>query len=298
MIVRCGGYQGDNSIHTRALRVFEAELLRAGIAAELTVNVTQQGRKAADLLAMVEQGALDLCYFNSSYLSERVPSLRLLDLPFLIADRTHAYRHLDGPLGDRLVGDVKARTGFRVLDFWDNGFRHFSNRLRPIRSPGDCAGMKIRSLDSPLYQEIFHAFGFEPVVIDVKDLPGAVTSGAVDAQENPLTNTVNFDLHQTHRHITLSAHFFGVALVLVNAAWFDACPADTQQVIRGAVAAATKTQRAAAAKEDVDCLARLKQDGCEIVTADAVDRAGFEAAVADIRRREMAQLDPELRYIL
>src|SRR5688572_16043978 len=103
MILRCGGYQGESSIHTRALRVIEAELGRAGIAVTLTVNVTQQGHKAADLLGMVERGDLDLCYFNSSYLAERVPSLRLLDLPFLITDRTHAYRHLDGPLGDRLV---------------------------------------------------------------------------------------------------------------------------------------------------------------------------------------------------
>ncbi len=297
MIVRCGGYQGDSSIHTHALRVIEADLGRAGIAVELTVNVTQQGRKAADLLAMVERGELDLCYFNSSYLSERVPSLRLLDLPFLITDRAQAYRHLDGPLGDRLIGGVKAKTGFRVLEFWDNGFRHISNRLRPIRAPRDCAGMKIRTLDNPLHQEIFRAFGFEPVIIDVKDLPGAVASGLVDAQENPLTNTVNFGMHRTHRHISLTSHFFGVALLLINAKHFDDWPAQTQAAVRAAAAAATRTQRAAAAREDVDCLDRLKQDGCEIVTAEAVDRAGFEAAVADIRRREMAKLDPELREL-
>jgi tripartite ATP-independent transporter DctP family solute receptor len=297
MIVRCGGYQGDGSIHTRGLRVIETELGRAGIGAELTINVTQQGRKAADLLAMVEGGDLDLCYFNSSYLSERVPSLRLLDLPFLITDRTQAYRHLDGPLGDRLVGDVRAQTGFRVLEFWDNGFRHFSNRLRPIRQPRDCGGMKIRSLDNPLYQEIFRAFGFDPVVIDVKDLPDAVASGVVDAQENPLTNTVNFGMHRTHRHITLSSHFFGVALLLVNAKQFDAWPAETQAALRAAAAAATKTQRALAAQEDIDCLERLRQDGCEIVMAEAVDRTRFEKAVAKIRKRELAKLDPSLREL-
>ena len=297
MLLRCGGYQGDSSIHTRALRVVEAELGRAGIGVALTVNITQQGHKAADLLAMVERGDLDLCYFNSSYLAERVPSLRLLDLPFLIIDRTQAYRHLDGPLGDRLVSDVRANTGFRVLDFWDNGFRHISNRVRPIRTPRDCASLKIRTLDNVLHQEIFRAFGFEPVIIDVKDLPGAVASGVVDAQENPLTNTVNFEMHRTHRHISLTSHFFGVALLLVNAAYFDALPTETQLAVRAAVVAATKTQRALATSEDVDCLARLKQDGCEIVNAEGIDQAGFEAAIADIRRREVAQLDPDLRAI-
>jgi TRAP-type C4-dicarboxylate transport system substrate-binding protein len=246
---------------------------------------------------MVERGDLDLCYFNSSYLSERIPSLRLLDLPFLIAGRAPAYRALDGALGRRLASDVAGGTGFRVLDFWDNGFRHFSNRLRPIRSPHDCEGMKIRSLDNPLYQEIFRALGFEPVVIDVKDLPGAVASGMVDAQENPLTNTVNFGLHKTHRHISLTAHFFGVALVLVNAAYFEKIPPETRQRIRAAIAAATVAQRTLAESEDAGCLASLQKDGCEIVMPGAIDRAGFISRVAGIRNRELAKLDPELRAV-
>jgi TRAP-type C4-dicarboxylate transport system substrate-binding protein len=297
MILRCGGYQGERSIHTRALRVIEAELRRAGVAVELNIDITQQGHKAADLLGMVEGGDLDFCYFNSSYLSGRVSSLRLLDLPFLINDRAQAYRHLDGGLGERLASDVRSATRFRVLDFWDNGFRHISNRLRPIREPSDCDGMKIRTLDNPLHQEIFRAFGFKPVIIDVKDLPGAVVSGAVDAQENPLTNTVNFGIHRTHRHISLTSHFFGAALLLVNAGKFDQWSAATQQSICGVAAAATRMQRALAASEDVDCLARLQQDGCQIVAADAIDRAGFESAIADIRGRELAQLDPALTAI-
>ena len=298
MIVRCGGYQGETSIHTRALRVIASRLGEAGIAAELTANVTQHGRKAADLLAMVERGELDLCYFSSSYLAERVPALRLLDIPFFITDRRKAYRHLDGPLGNRLMADVPAATGYRVLGFWDNGFRHISNRLRPIHAPRDCAGMKIRTLDNPLHQEVFRAFGFVPRIVDVKDLPGAVASGAVDAQENPLTNVVNFDLHRTHRHISLTAHFFGVALLLVNAEHFDGWHADTQRAVRAAAAAATEEQRALAASEDVDCLARLKRDGCEIVAGDAIDRAGFEAATAPIRARETVSLDPDLRALI
>src|SRR5262249_46352675 len=153
---------------------------------------------------------------SSSYLAGRVPSLRLLDLPFLVSDRARAYEALDGPLGDRLAADIAGVTGYRVLGFWDNGFRHFSNRLRPIRHPRACRGLRIRTLDNELHQQVFRQLGFEPVTIDVKDLPAAVASGQIDAQENPLTNTLNFALHRTHRHISLTSHFFGVALLLVN----------------------------------------------------------------------------------
>jgi C4-dicarboxylate-binding protein DctP len=296
MLLRCGGYQGQDSVHTRALRVLEAEIggPGLGVEVELTPNITEQGRKASDLLTLVEGGELDLCYFSSSYLAGRVPSLRVLDLPFLVTDRERAYRALDGDLGKRLANDTSTATGFRVLAYWDNGFRHFSNRLRPIRHPRDCQGMKIRTLDNALHQQVFRALGFEPVTIDVKDMPAAIASGAVDAQENPLTNTLNFGLHRTHRHISMTSHFFGVALVLVNRAKFDGWSADTRQLVSNAVATATRAQRGFATSEDVDCLARLKADGCKIVAADAIDRPAFEAAVADIRGAEIGRLDPAL----
>jgi tripartite ATP-independent transporter DctP family solute receptor len=296
MLLRCGGYQGQDSVHTRALRVLEAEIggPGLGVEVELTPNITEQGRKASDLLTLVEGGELDLCYFSSSYLAGRVPSLRVLDLPFLVTDRERAYRALDGDLGKRLADDISTATGFRVLAYWDNGFRHFSNRLRPIRHPRDCQSMKIRTLDNALHQQVFRALGFEPIVIDVKDMPAAIASGAVDAQENPLTNTLNFGLHRTHRHISMTSHFFGVALVLVNRAKFDGWSADARQLVSNAVATATRAQRGFATGEDVDCLARLKADGCAIVAADAIDRPAFEAAVAEIRAAEIARLDRAL----
>ena len=296
MLLRCGGYQGEDSVHTRALHVLAAEIGRAssGVEVALTPNITEQGHKASDLLVLVESGDLDLCYFSSSYLAGRVPSLRVLDLPFLVTDRQRAYRALDADLGSRLADDIGRATGFRVLAFWDNGFRHFSNRLRPIRHPRDCQGMKIRTLDNALHQQVFRALGFEPVTIDVKDMPAAIASGAVDAQENPLTNTLNFGLHRTHRHISMTSHFFGAALVLVNRALFDSWSADARRLVGDAVAAATRAQRGFAARDDVDCLARLQADGCEIVSTDAVDRPAFEAAVAQIRDAETARLDPAL----
>jgi TRAP-type C4-dicarboxylate transport system substrate-binding protein len=294
MRLRCGGYQGEASVHTRALRALAAELRTASIDGDIVADITEQGRKAADLLGMVEGDELDLCYFSSSYLAARVLALAALDVPFLIADRERAYRALDSAAGRRLADDVARTTGFRVLAFWDNGFRHFSNRVRPIRTPEDCRGLKIRTLDNALHQEVFRALGFEPVQIDVKDLVRAVASGVVDAQENPLTNTLNFGIHRTHRHVSLTAHFFGVALLLVNRARFDGWPAGVRDALLAAAASATRLQRSLAAAEDVDCLARLRAEGCEILTADALDRVAFEAVVAPIRRRELARIEPEL----
>ena len=203
-----------------------------------------------------------MCYFASSYLAGRVAALGCFDKPFSVVDRARIYAELDGDLGSRLADDVARYTGYRVLGFWDNGFRHISNRLRPIRHPGDCRGMRIRTLDNAMYQRVLGAMGFTPMVIDVKDLVRAVETQEVDAQENPLTNTMNFGLHHTHKHLSLTSHFHGVALLLANRAWFEALAPGTQSALLAASAKATAAQRQFATAEDALCLEQLRRDRC------------------------------------
>jgi C4-dicarboxylate-binding protein DctP len=231
---------------------------------------------------MTEGDELDMCYFSSSYLVARVPSLGLFDRPFRLVDRAGAYAVLDGDAGRQLARDVAAATGFQVLAFWDNGFRHISNARHAIVRPSDCRGLRLRTLHNANHQRLFRALGFEPVVIDVKDLAAAVAEHRVDAQENPLTNLLNFDLHRTHRFVTLTGHLFGVAPVLCNRARFAAWPAEVQTAVNEAMAAATSLQRSLAAEEDEICLAELLADGVDVVRADRIDRAAFVAAVANI----------------
>ena len=293
--LRLGGYQGEASVHTRGLRVLAAtfeERMGEGTTV-VTPSVTDAGRKAADLLSMTENGELDICYFASSYLAGRVPALGVLDLPFQVSDRAAAFAQLDGAGGDRLAQAVADSTGYRVVAFWDNGFRHLSNAVRPIRTTVDCRGMKLRTLDNALHQEIFASFGFEPKHIDVKDLPRAVETGEVDAQENPLTNLVNFNLHKTHRHVSLTSHFFGVALLLVNRAAFDGWSVDIRRALAASIGAATAAQREFAIAEDTHCLQLLRDDGVEIVSTEEIDRNAFRAAAAPIVSREVAKIGPE-----
>ena len=219
--IRFGGYQPPTSVHNKAAEMFGNALatrLGEAVTFSLDGNIIASGRQAVDLLRLVERGELTLCYFSASYLAERVPAFALLDLPFLLTNRPTAYAVLDGPLGQHLAEQLAAHTGFRLLDWWDNGFRHLSNRVRPIQRPADCQGLRLRTLMSDLHQEVFRLLGFEPVALDVKDLLAGVKAGTIDAQENPLTNIYNFGIHEHHRYITLSSHFFGAAVLLCHQA--------------------------------------------------------------------------------
>ncbi len=261
---------------------------------EHVLNITEQGRKAADLLTMVASGETSLCYFSSSYLADKVPEIALFDLPFLIRDRAQAYSMLDGPLGQLVVDKMAEAAEFRIVAWWDNGFRHFSNGVRPIRTPADCEGLKIRTLFSELQQQSFAAMGFNPVPLDVAELPGACADGTVDAQENPLTNTFNFGINAHHRWITMSGHFFGPCVVLAHKKTWDAWPVDVRQAVQEALAVATPAQRGFAAAEDDEIRSRLDPTQNELIELTEDERGAFVAAVAPLVEKTMGQFRDEL----
>jgi TRAP-type C4-dicarboxylate transport system substrate-binding protein len=274
------GYQPARSVHSRALHALLDDVARRAdgkLAITVTDSIVSIGRKAADLLTMVESGELDGCYFASSYLAGRVPALGVFDQPFQARSRDAVFAGLDGDTGASLAECVAAATGYRVLGYWDNGIRHISNGVRTIRAPADCAGLSLRTLDNAQHQDAFRRLGFWPMYIDVADLPRAVAERTVDAQENPLTNMVNFGLHAHHKHVSLTGHLLGIALLLVNRACFDALPAVLRDVVIDAAKASTTMQRLFAVAEDADCLRLLANAGVAIVGPDAIDLPAFRA---------------------
>ncbi|ETW94240.1 MAG: hypothetical protein ETSY1_35725 [Candidatus Entotheonella factor] len=299
--IRFGGYQPPTSVHNRAAEVLGRSLtasLGDRLAFNLDGNIIASGHQAADLLRFVESGEWTMCYFSASYLAERVPAFALLDLPFLLSDRPRAYAVLDGPLGQHLAEQLATHTGFRLLGWWDNGFRHLSNRVRPIQHPEDCQGLRIRTLMSDLHQEVFRRLGFEPVALDVKDLLAGVQAGTIDAQENPLTNIYNFGIHKHHRYITLSSHFFGAAVLLCHQASYETWPVDVQHAVSDAAAEATRAQRQFAAAEDEEVMTRLDPSQNEITQLTEATRAEFTQRLAPLVNEQRARFGDELfRYL-
>ena len=296
-ILRIAGYQDARSVHTRAMRVLE-DLLAQCIAVEFTENIAITGRKVADLLDLVESGEIDLCYFSSSYLTARVPALGVFDIPFLLTDRNRTRALLQGALGERVAAEVAARTGYQVLGFWDNGLRNISNRLRPIRMPQDCKGIRIRTLPSEGYHAAFRALGMAPVTIDIRDFVEAVAGEKVDAQENPLTNVRQFGLQKYHRHVTMTAHFHGIALLLCNAKMLGACAPELRDALARAASLATRAQWDFATEDERELRAALEAEGVAIVDLDDAGRAAFRAAVRPLAERQIEALPAELAALL
>ena len=295
--IRFGGYQPPASIHNRAARRF-GELLEQKlgdqIAFELIGSVLDLGRPSGDLPVMVETGELSLCYMSTVRFTGWVPEFQLLELPFLIRDRRTAWAALDGELGDLFKRRMHATSPFRVLTLWDNGFRHLSNKVRPIRRPEDCRGLKIRTQMSELHGETFRALGFEPIAADIKQFVAEIAGGRFDAQDNPLTNIYTFGVHRHHRHITLSGHFFGASLMICNESRYRSWPREVRAAVDEAAQHATALQRQLAASEDQDVLTKLDPRENEVIQLTDAEQAAFVAAVQPVLARYRKQLDRKL----
>lgn len=289
------GYQGGASILTAALTHLARQLDGSDVGTpHLLTDVTALGESAASMFDSVERGERQIGYMASGYLSARVPELAVLDLPFSVADRGSALAALDGRAGDMLREAVARQSGFHVLAFWDNGFRHISNAVRPLRAPADCAGLVIRTLDSELYRRALGALGFQAITTDVKDLIRVVQDGTVQAQENPLTNLLSFDLWQHHPHVSLTGHFFGVLLLVCPRSWHEQLDPTQRGQLQVAVDEATARQRSSAAAQDATALARLRAHGVQVIPAESMDVAALRQATASVREQYLGSLPAEL----
>jgi len=130
-------------------------------------NIMELGYRAEDILWLVEHGLLTLGYQSSSYLTDRVPELGVVDLPFLFASTDAARAAMDGALGRVLAGKIEERVNFRILGWFENGFRHVSNRTRPVRMPADLKGLTIRVLPSKVQARTFELLGAVPMRMDL-----------------------------------------------------------------------------------------------------------------------------------
>jgi len=283
--IRMGGYGPPTTTHSRALK-FIGDRLEAQFGDQVDVkyiwNIMDFGYRGDEIMWLTEAGFLTLSYQSTSYLTHRVPELGFVDLPFLFPDLDTARAAFDGALGKHLIARTEAEYNFRVLGFFENGFRHISNRLRPVHVPEDLAGMKIRMLPSDIHERTFALFGAEPIQMDLTEAIEGVKAGTLDAQENPLANTATYGVHEYHPYHTLSGHFYLSRGIWTHRDTVDAWPDDLRAALAAIIPDAIAYQRTLAVEEEDVSRKIIEDAGCEIVELTEDEHAAFVAKVAPL----------------
>jgi TRAP-type C4-dicarboxylate transport system substrate-binding protein len=297
IVIRMGGYGPPNTGFSKALKLIGDKLITQfgdRVDIKYVWNIMDFGYKAEEILWLVESGVLTLGYQSSSYLTDRVPELSFVDMPFVFENNDKARAAMDGALGKRLVQAIESKVNFRVLGWYENGFRHISNRVRTIRMPADLKGISIRVLPSKIQARTFELLGAKPMIMDLTDAIRMIKASEIDAQENPLTNTVTYVVHKFHRFHTISNHFYISRPIFLHRPTFDGWPDDLKAAMQKAVNESVAVQRGLHVQEEEDAENAIRAEGCDIVELDTAQHDAFAKAVQPIYAEAKTLLGNEL----
>lgn len=272
---------GSNPGNPRYVAAEEwAEVFAECAGGDHSVNVAASATMGNDveMLTSATAGVIQVTANSQGAMSQVVPEIGLLGLPFLFKDLPTAWDVLDGEVGDLL--DARAQdAGLKVLGFWDNGIRNVTHVSKHVSEPADLEGMKIRTPPDEMTVDIFEALGAAPAPLAWSELPTALQSGAFDGQENPLTNIHSANLHEITPYVTMTGHKYESTPVVAGLSWWSGLDEATQACAIEATATAGETQRDMSLEADETLRPKMEDEGAEFADA---DREAYIAATESV----------------
>ncbi|AYO29665.1 TRAP transporter substrate-binding protein [Biomaibacter acetigenes] len=239
-------------------------------------------------------GTIDMVLTSTMELSNFEQSIGVFDLPFLFSSREKAYAVFDGPIGQK-VSKTFENKGLVILAYWENGFRHITNNKKPINTPEDLKGMKIRVPESSVFIDTFKALGASPTPISFGELYSALQLGTVDGQENPLAHLINQKFYEVQKYCTLTGHFYTAEPLVISKMVWDKLTPDQQKAIKDAAIEAGKFERELSKEADDKYLQEAKDKGVQFV--EKPDLATFQKAVQPVYDKYQSKFGDLLKEV-
>ncbi len=257
--------------------------VRAGEAAERILKATDgrmeirvfpnnQLGSDTDTLSQLRSGAVEFFTLSGLILSTLVPPASINGVGFAFRDYNQVWQAMDGPLGDYVRAEIAKRGLLAMERIWDNGFRQTTTSTKPIATPADLRGMKLRVPVSPLWTSMFTALGAAPASINFSETYSALQTKIVDGQENPLAIIDAAKLYEVQTYCSLTNHMWDGFWFLANRRAWDRLPKDVQEVVSREVNRAALDERADVARLNADLQGKLAGAGLQF---NPVDTAAF-----------------------
>ena len=249
------------------------ELLEASSKGTIEVQVHPAGELGSqrDFVEALRSGTLEVTMVSIGFFSAYDPLLNIFEMPYLFRDGPHAFRVVDGPIGQQIAERVNKKN-VHLMAYWEAGLRNITNNVRPIHEPIDLKGLKIRVPEQKVSIDAFKAFGANPAPLPFTELYMALKQGVFDGQENPPSNVYASKLYEAQKYLSLSGHQFLVHMFIYSGPLWDKLTPDNQKLISAAAIDAGKFQRAYNDDMDAKLIGSLKQVGMQV---NEVDKPAF-----------------------
>lgn len=294
IVIKTGHVVSEESSFHFGMEKFQeliAEKTQGRYKIELYPNSQLGGER--DLVEGVQMGTVGMTVVASSVMANFVPSLAAVDLPYLIKDQEHADQVFLGEVGKQFMTDIDA-AGMKCLTFWEVGFRNFQCNRNQVNSLADIKGMKVRTMENKIHQDIWRNWGADPVPMAFAESYTAMQQGALDAYEAPTLNCYTLNIQDVCKYFSTIEYVYTAAPVVISEEIWNAMSAEDQQIFLEAAMEAGTYEREENRRQEKDAEQKLAEAGMEIAHP---DKEEFAAACEPIYEKYDAEYGDIIRKI-
>jgi len=281
----------DHPENIGARKIKELVEKRAGDRVEVQVFTDAQIGDQRTMVENLRNGTQEITWVTVGFFGSYEPILNVIESGYLFRDSWHSYKVFDGPMGNEIRALVE-KHGVKLLGYYEAGLRHVTNNVRPISTPADLKGLKIRTPQAKYHLNTLKYMGANPVAMSFGELYTAMQQKVVDGQENPLSNIYKAKFYEVNKYLSLTGHLHLTHMVMYSAKLWDKLPADLQKIVREAVIESQEAQRKAVRDDDESLLKELKAKGMQVNEA---DREAFRKAVLPLREEAVKEFGPKAK---
>lgn len=265
----------DQPKHVAALAFKEHVEKATGGSIKVEIYPAGQFGKDQPTMEGVKLGTLEMAVAHDGAIATVHKPIGVLGIPFLYDSHEHAWRVYDSTWLKGFSDDMIKRQGIRLLGLADNGVRHFTNSLRPIQTPADMKGMKIRIQPSPVFKALVESLGASASAIPWAELPTALQQKVVDGQENGVTNILAASLYQHQKYATLDGHVWSIHGYLMNERFYQGLSAVERKAVDEGTAKAIAIHRRMTSEQDRNAKTILEKNGMQVYVPTAAQVGEF-----------------------
>lgn len=277
----------SNLIHVSLQHFADYVFQQSNGRVKVDLYAAEQLGSNAEMAEMVEMGSLDAMMMPQGQLATFAPKVNTLGLPFLFPSYNAVYAVLDSEIGDELVADLANRNMIQ-LAYWENGLRQVTNSVRPINTPDDVKGLKIRTPEDSMTIAIFNALGASPSPLAFSELYLALQQKTFDGQENPVSNIYANNFQDVQKYIAITNHKYECKNMIFSLSTWNKLPTEVQDLLLEAAKTYGDEHRKAIVDSADTMLAELEKAGMEVTRPDTTT---FQAATTSVYDDFYAQND-------
>ena len=259
---------------------------KLGDAAVVQTFGSSQLGKDKELLQKLKLGQVDFA-LPSSVMSSVTEQFGVFEMPYIIQNRDHMRRVRDEMLDSVFRPAVQAK-GYDIIGVYENGFRHITNNTRPINTPADLAGIKLRTPKGAWRVKMFQLYGANPTPMAFSEVFTALQTSVIDGQENPYAQIWSAKFQEVQKYLSITGHVYTPAYILVSQKHFGNLPENVQAALRECGSSTQEDVYAEAARLENELLQNLKDGG---ITVNEADNAAFIEASAPIYAEFASSVD-------